>query len=573
MPSRRTILLSFLFVGILCLVLGYFGSRSWLQQHRTRRAAEELALQAVAIASFVDDPTLPPGDRLLQLPRERPFEATVLDPAGRVVATTEAGIKVGERAAFPQSQDEFLQALNSKFGTALRYDSGSNTWKLTAVVSLKRTSGFLRLSRALDPEPASESKLPLLFLVLGAILVVSAWVAMALIFKLSDRAVENLSLQLERAADKDLPSLHPPGPGNELAPLVGRLETLLNGQAEKLSLLQAKHNDLTTVLESMQEAVLVTDSSGRISLTNRAFGQLFQPPVSAPGRKPLEVVRIPEIEAGVSQAFQEQRLSEQQMRFHDRSLLARFAPVRSSAGDVLGVVAVFHDVTELRRLERVRRDFVSNVSHELKSPLTAIRGFAETLADDPTLQERPHRFAGKILDNSRQLAAIIDELLQLARLEKEEPLQRQEIDFDLFCSELHSSLAAELRQTENVLTVSNRSERRIFTANEAYFRRVLVNLLDNALKHTQGGKVEIELTDVPEGVQVKVSDTGTGIPEESLERIFERFYRVKRDRSQDRAGSGVGLAIVKHIVQLHGGRVWASSRLGEGTSIFFTIPQ
>ncbi len=361
----------------------------------------------------------------------------------------------------------------------------------------------------------------------------------------------------------------PEAPLAGLAREIGETASTVGQQTERL---ESQRNNLETVLASMSEGVLVADVRGRVARINDAFHDIFEVQGDPVGRMPLEVVRNEEIQTGIQRVLKERVPYEEELHVGEKVLLARFAPIVNEQTP-LGVVTVFHDITALRRLERLRREFISNVSHELKTPLTSIRGYAETLLGE--VWENPlHRtFLEKIFKNAQQLSQMIDDLFRLARLESgDRHVNRTEISFMSLMDELRTEFAPKLRAKSIRLQVENRSRADSFRADPAYIKRVFHNLLDNALKYTDQGEIKVSLDTSPEGFLFSVQDTGIGIPESELERIFERFYRVQKDRSRSAGGSGVGLAIVKHIVQLHGGKAWAESRLGQGTSVFFTLP-
>jgi signal transduction histidine kinase len=237
-------------------------------------------------------------------------------------------------------------------------------------------------------------------------------------------------------------------------------------------------------------------------------------------------------------------------------------------------VLVLHDLTEVRRLEAVRRDFVANVSHELKTPLTSISGYAETLLDDGADVETVRRFAGTILSNARRMQRLVDDLLDLSRIEagRWQPT-RTEVDVAAVARESWASLArrADAGRVELALDLSPDAD--VLHADLDAVRQVLTNLLDNSLRYTPpGGRITCLSRRVAGGVAMSIRDDGPGITREHLPRIFERFYRADPSRSREEGGTGLGLAIVKHLVEAHGGRVSAESERGRGTTVTCVFP-
>jgi signal transduction histidine kinase len=236
-----------------------------------------------------------------------------------------------------------------------------------------------------------------------------------------------------------------------------------------------------------------------------------------------------------------------------------------------GTLLVLSDVTDVRRLETVRRDFVANVSHELKTPLTAIAGYAETLAAEAG-DEQARKFAGTIVENAQRMQRLVDDLLDLSRIESgswaPEP---KRLGVDAAAREAWAPFAA--RATERRVQFESSANSSSVDSDPEALRQILTNLFDNALRHTPaGGRIRVATERADQETVIRVSDTGSGIPADHLPRIFERFYRVDPGRSRQEGGTGLGLAIVKHLVEAHGGRVDAQSELGRGTTIVLYFP-
>jgi two-component system phosphate regulon sensor histidine kinase PhoR len=252
---------------------------------------------------------------------------------------------------------------------------------------------------------------------------------------------------------------------------------------------------------------------------------------------------------------------------------ATVAAVR--AGDTSGAVVVLHDITALRKLERVRRDFVANVSHEFKTPLTAIQGFSETLLagaiDDPQNRER---FLGIILEHSRRLARLTDDLLKLSQMDADrlqlEIRPMSVVELIESCVETTEHRATEKGVHLNVAPADHLPN---IAGDRRRLAEILQNLLDNATQYTlPGGRITLNAETRDADVVFTVSDTGIGIPKSDQSRIFERFYRVDAARSREAGGTGLGLAIAKHLVEVHGGRIWVESEIGQGSQFHFSVP-
>ncbi len=359
---------------------------------------------------------------------------------------------------------------------------------------------------------------------------------------------------------------------DELGELARSVDRMADAVDERLARMNSEEAQLRTILDAMVESVFVTDREGRIRVTNAALQRLAG---RVEGRTAVEAIRSPELHEAVGGALGGVASSvtiETRLGVDPRILAAHVAPLPGR----LGVVAVLHDVTDLKLADTVRRDFVANASHELRTPLTAIRGFAETLADgavsDPVLAKR---FLGRILEHSVRLQRLVDDLLELSRAES------PDVVFTLEPVDVASAVAKALRGLERSAMEKKITLGAEGLAGEALFveadavalDHVLVNLIDNGVKYTpDGGQVTVRVRAAgDEHVELEVADTGGGIAQAHLSRIFERFYRVDSGRAREVGGTGLGLAIVKHFTQRMGGEVSVESKLGRGTTFLVRL--
>ena len=337
--------------------------------------------------------------------------------------------------------------------------------------------------------------------------------------------------------------------------------------------ISAERDRLEAVLRVMVEGVLVVDADLRIVLANPRLRSLLGSRTELEGRRPLEAIRNAEVHDLLAEALaSDAPVQRELMLGADRRVLAVQAAAFSYAG-AKGAVAVFHDMTDVRRLETVRRDFVANASHEIKTPLTAIRGIAETLLGNSLPERDTRTYLQVILYHSERLSRLVEDLLELSRLESgSHKLEPTVIDPVALATRLCEELAPRIRERGFDVRIHSEGALHAFADRRAV-EQILQNLLDNALKYSQPGK-QIDIRVTPEGsaVRIDVADRGPGISEGDRARIFERFYRVDRGRSRDQGGTGLGLAIVKHLVQASGGEVWVESTPGEGSTFSFTLP-
>ena len=361
-------------------------------------------------------------------------------------------------------------------------------------------------------------------------------------------------------------------------PIFVRIARSLNLMAsrahEQISEVEAERTYVEAVVDSMAEGVLVTDDRGRARITNPAFQRLFGYAGGAEGRTPLELTHQPRFARLVSTTLDTGEMQVEELDLDTtppRALVLAGSPLRDGSG----AVVVIRDVTDLVRLNRMRRDFVANVSHELKTPLTAIRGFAETLRDG-AMEDlgTAGRFVDRILGQSVRLQALLDDLLTLSRLESAEATaEREQVDLAELLSTILEQVRA-LADRKGIRVESALDPGCVIGGEPESLERMVRNLLENAIRYNRhGGRVGVRLESRDDGILLEIEDTGVGIPSADLSRVFERFYRVDQARSREEGGTGLGLAIVKHAAQLHGGTVDVRSALGQGSTFRVRLPR
>lgn len=333
-----------------------------------------------------------------------------------------------------------------------------------------------------------------------------------------------------------------------------------------------------TLFNSMIEGVLILDAGGRIVLANETLRKGFGMPEDVQGRTIMEAFRWHELAELCERLPKEKSLTEVELEIQRggrRYWQISAALVGDAAGGGQGQLFVFHDVTRLKELESIRKEFVGNVSHELRTPLSLIKGFAQTLLDgakdDP---EQAARFLQKIDKHSDRLLFLIEDLLAISRLESGQvALNVQAVNLRDMAQRVLDDLGARAAARKTVLENQIPEELEVW-ADADRLQQVFFNLTENAIKYGRSeGRVSLAARGAPaQKVEVVVADDGPGIPRDSLDRVFERFYRVDRARSRESGGTGLGLAIVKHIVQAHGGEAWVKSELGRGAAFYFTLP-
>ena len=504
----------------------------------------------------------------------------------RVTVITAQGLVLADSQSDPQTMEnhaerpEVREALAKGDGLSVRHSVTINRDLMYYATRLSMPSGppvILRFAlplRTVDDEVWAFRRR--LWLSSLAMLSVTGLVSL-LISRSFSRRVERLQSFSRRVAEGDFRPIDADRSGDVLEALAVSLNDSAARLDHAIRTLTEERNLSRAILDSMVEGVAVVNSEERLLFANKGFAEILEldaPP--QPGRSLVEIVRQTELLEAVRAVLK--GASRVQAEITTGTLRQRFfaATVASvMATENSGAVVVLHDISDLRKLERVRRDFVANVSHEFKTPLTAIQGFAETLLagamDDP---QNRIRFLQIILEHSRRLARLTDDLLELSKMDAD----RLDLEVDRLSVRQFVQSCLETTQgsaADKHLQVSANLQESLpdIAADRRRLAEVLQNLLDNAIQYTpSGGKIAVSASSDGNEVTFTVSDTGIGIPQVDQPRIFERFYRVDVARSREVGGTGLGLSIAKHLVEAHGGRIWVESEVGQGSQFHFTVP-
>jgi two-component system phosphate regulon sensor histidine kinase PhoR len=442
---------------------------------------------------------------------------------------------------------------------ALRLQSRLILWNLLLILFISFIAAFF----------LSSSQLAFMVVIAVSLTAIFSYDVHVLILK----PLQELSIVSRKLAAGNLSERLPIAGDEEIAALGTSLNTMAQVLSTRMQALSDGKQQLELILEAMGQGVIVLDRDGRITFTNTSFLKILGTDRDLVGRTPLEVFRHPELESAVKAVLAGQLIQTLEISTgHNRVLQANVAPVTNAAGAVNSAVVVFHDLTEIRRAERMRRDFVANVSHEFKTPLTSIRGYTETLLsgakDDPKIAPD---FLKTIERNAQHLEALVSDLLMLAKLEAELPATRDHFDLMAVIKEQISSRKSVL--SDRGIQVSVECTDIQIQADRARLTTALSNLIDNAIHYNKpGGQIRISAERQNGALHLSVTDTGNGIPSEELHRIFERFYRVDKSRTRESGGTGLGLSIVKHAIESQGGTINVASRIGSGSTFTIHLP-
>lgn len=400
---------------------------------------------------------------------------------------------------------------------------------------------------------------------LAVALPVAAWAAGGVTARL-----QRVVAFARRIAQGDLGARLDVSGGDELAAMEGALNQTAERLGQSFAEIESRRHELATMLDSMQEAVVAITAEGQVRWSNTVMQKIAGTQIK-PGRPLIHSVRDPDLLACVRGALQdgEVRSGRASSLAPGRIFEINAAPLPSG-----GAIAVLHDVTRIEQAEKSRRDFIANVSHELRTPLTSIQGYVETLVEDTKPNpETMREFLGIIHKNATRMNRLTEDLLALASVESPDyKLVAQPARACALVQDAIESLGGIVVDSEVELESAGAPDTLVMADPDA-MNQVFGNLIENAVKYGKENKrIVVGAKLLEDEVEFFVQDFGPGIPSEHLDRIFERFYRVDKARSRESGGTGLGLAIVKHIVEAHGGRIWAESELGAGAAFHFTLP-
>jgi len=564
-------------VGTLGVIVGIEAQRfyvSGLEANLTRQARVIAEVLSADFAAPARRGALQDAARRFGSAAEE--RVTLIAADGTVLGDSQHDIATMDNHA---GRPEVAAARETGAGQSIRFSDTVRIQMLYVAVRVPGTgspAGFVRVAVPLDEVSAAVGRL-------RGLVFVSALLALALAFAVSVRFAHALGTRLralgrgaEAFATGDLDTRIRPEGRDEVAQLAERFNEMAGRLRATLRTADDERRKVATILSRMGDAVLVTDAGGRIAVCNAAADSWFGfAPDEAIGRTVLEATQSHALDDAFRRALATEEPVEAEVPIRIPRARALRAVVTAVAGETgLGAVALLHDVTEERRVDAVRREFVANASHELQTPVTAIKAMAEALLaggrDDPELLDR---FLHDLENQAGRLGNLVRDLLDLAVIEAgtmpgtPEPLPVADLvrslvgQFEVLAAERGVSLSQNVPDALNIL------------ADRSALTKVLSNLLDNAIKYTErGGEAGIQAGLVGGQVRFVVRDTGAGIPAADLPRIFERFYRVDRARSRALGGTGLGLSIVRHLVDAMGGEVTVTSELGEGSRFTITLP-
>jgi two-component system phosphate regulon sensor histidine kinase PhoR len=592
MPNKKGLIWQlyppYLFITIISLIAVIWYASTAFGNFFLKQAADDLEARALLIekqiAAYLSPVDAKSVDRICKvIGKNSSTRITVVIPSGRVI---------GDSEEYPEKMDnhadrpEIISALDGKLGTSIRYSRTlqANIRSIYVAVPLKKNDRTIAVLRTSIPVSIVDEKLSgiQIKIAFGGLLVALLAAGISLIIsRRVSRPVEIMKQGAERFARGDLEHRLHVTDSKEMASLSNAMNQMAALLDDRIKTVIRHKNELETVLSSMTEGIIAVDMEERIISMNQAAARMFESdPPSVQGRILQEVIRNLQLQQLVKKSLSGEKSVKGDVVLYQNGehvLYIHTTPLRDSNEERVGTLLVMNDVTQLRRLENMRRDFAANVSHEIKTPLTAIKGFVETLChgviDNPV---ETKRFLYIIEKHVNRLAAIIEDLMKLSRIEeadekKEIKLEKNEIKGVIQTAIQICQPKAEEKSIKINLSCEEGIRARV---NPPLLEQAVVNLIDNAIKYSgPESTVQVEVVQKETELNISVEDCGMGIAREHLPRLFERFYRVDKARSRKLGGTGLGLAIVKHIVQSHGGLVSVESMPGKGSTFTIHLPK
>ena len=519
-----------------------------------------------------------------QLGEESGARVTIVTLDGRVLG--DSSVRLADLPAIENhaARPEIVEAQRSSVGQSIRYSETVSMDMAYAAVPFSlpaKGAGVVRLALPIEGFEWIEEQTQRIVILAALTGLLIAVVLSYATSRLVSRPIEHMTNVAEQLAEGDF-TVTASAPGDmELHVLADALNDMATQSKARLNQIAEENAQLEAVLSGMAEGVMVIDPDGRIIMTNPSFMEMSEMKTWEDEKRPIEMIASDDLQEAVDAALDATSTEYKDLSLKitlagvDRTFDVHLTPIRIDQ-ESNGLVVVFHDITELQRLEQVRRDFVANVSHELRTPLTSIKGYTETLLDgaldEPT---DARRFLKSLQRHTLRLQAIVEDLLQLSRLESGllEP-DFHPCDLGALAKRVAESMEDRMisRKLELKLELELNVDKNIKGDNKL-LEQVLFNLIDNAIKYTpEEGTITLRTYEKDDAVCLDVEDTGIGIPADALNRIFERFYRVDRARSREMGGTGLGLSIVRHAMETHGGRLDVESEVGRGTRFTVALP-
>ncbi|WP_094605264.1 Alkaline phosphatase synthesis sensor protein PhoR [Sporomusa silvacetica DSM 10669] len=520
-------------------------------------------------------------EKIKELSSRIDLRVTVVDTTGVVIADSQQNPELMENHL---DRSEIAAALIGNNGYSIRTSTTQDKSLLyvsTPVFYHDEITGVVRVAMPLDHVDAGYYKILSALLVASCLtFLVAIAFSLALAYKYT-RPLEKIIDTANEIAQGQLSKRVFIKTGDELEILAHALNNLTSSLEDKVNDIIAQKHKLELILQNMGDAVILLDRFGKVTTANKTAITTFGITEQMMGQHNIQVIGNSLLDQAIQGTLrlQENKLIDLKTNIHGKKRVFQvfLAPIISAENDSTGILTVFHDITTLQEIHDRQADFVTNASHELATPLTAIRGFAETLLDGALEQpELGKKFVRIIYNESDRMHRLIQDLLELARLnaqEYREQIKLEPIDIIAVLTAVKQDMAPRWQQKNQTVTLEYRQAPLTALAHPDWFKQVIVNLLENSIKYTPAkGKIILTCWSKDNQVHIAVQDSGIGIPAKDLPLIFDRFYRVDKARTRTAGGTGLGLAIVKFIIEMLGGHITVQSKIDVGTTFTITLP-
>lgn len=568
------------FVAIIFIAIGISIGSFWIRGYQfiDMQSQESHLTQAQLIGDiFSKEPlasTIDFHDFVEEYSEKYRVRITIIDKSGEVLADSSTSGHLENH----KDRDEIIGALKGEHVTVNRYSQTmKKNYSYSAVpVSNGSFNGVLRVSLPLSALSKFDNELFKATIYAIIICFLIATFAALVFTNILLKPIDEVTKAAVRISEGNYKTKIYTREKNQIGRLAGAFNTMTTNLKETIDSLTQRNIELEAMLTSMTGGVVAIDDSNEILFFNKAFCDIVRPVSNKmQGQSLYNILR----NAAIFDAIDEVRKTNTNVTMEGMLLSDTNKNIRVTATPLgredkkwFGVLLIIEDVTQIKKLERMRSDFVSNVTHELKTPLTSIRGFIDTLKNGAIKDEK---VAAKFIDiidiEAERLYGLIQDILLLSEIESKKDYDTQPVDINQCALEVIDLLEPKLNGKVEI-TFEPQPKLRPFICNPGRMKQLLINLLDNAIKYTEEGRVSLTCQEETDRLIIKVKDTGIGMEKEHLSRIFERFYRVDKGRARKQGGTGLGLSIVKHIVELYNGTIYVDSQLGQGTEFVIQLP-
>ncbi len=589
----RLALIFIVLIGISVLVSGLYTARILKESHISTLQEGMLREIRIILASMDWKSDIPLAEQLVYFEDQADYYKTFAN--ARVTFMNDVGVVLGDSDHDARQMDNHLS--REEVSDALKHDNGGYSIRYSEtvdrnmlytaypVIQDEKVVGYLRLALSLEDVEAAIAQL-WIYLIGGlGVLFVAAGLISYRIAQGLTRPIEKITGVAQQITHMNYSSRVEINSKDEIGQLGRAVNTMASSLQLQMNRILENEGRLKSVLDNMISGVVMIDHQGSIVLLNRSAEEMLGIPSSELIGKSYEVANQHfEFVSLIKECMEKQEHIREEIVFffpEEQMLDIHLVPLETPANQWTGVVIVLHDITEIRRLEKMRSEFVANVSHELKTPIAAVKGFAETLlAGAMEDKETARSFLQIIFDESDRLNRLIVDILELSKIESRRiPLQFSPVHLESFITKTLEMMSEQAKK-KHISLEFHVDEDLYIEADEDRLRQILINLVSNGINYTpDNGKVYVRAYAMPvqheqerERIRIDIQDTGLGIPKKDLPRIFERFYRVDKARSRSSGGTGLGLSIVKHLVEMHKGMIRVESEVGMGTTFSIELP-